>query len=113
MRKITQQAVEAFEAGRAFKSGNTQVRVCPTSSFFPGSPSVVFLELHGNVIAQRRIMDGRVLITSAGWETRTTKERLNGLRGVSIRQQDWNWYLNGKAWDGSWINPQTGKRPTT
>ena len=109
MRKITQQAVEAFESGRSFKSGNTQVRVIPQN----GGGSLVLLELHGNAIARHESWNGRTFITNAGWETRTTKERLNGLRDVSISQMNWDWYLNGEAWDGQWIDPQTGKRPTT
>jgi hypothetical protein len=34
----------------------------------------------------------------------TTKERLNGLTGISIQQVRGNWFLNGRAWDGEWIN---------
>ena len=109
MRKVTQQAVEAFESGRSFKSGNTQVRVLAQN----GGGSLVLLELHGNAIARHESWNGRTFITSAGWETRTTKERLNGLDGVSIFQDRGVWYLNGEAWDGKWIDPQTGKRPTT
>ena len=109
MRKITQQAVEAFEARRSFKSGNTKVRVLPQN----GDGSLVLLELHGNVIARHESWNGRTFITNSGWATRTTQERLNGLRDVSISQKNWDWYLNGKLWDGSWIDPQTGKRPTT
>ena len=113
MRKITQQAVDAFESGRSFKSGNTKVRVLTQSPFSPGGGSLVLLELHGNVIARHESWNGRTFITNSGWATRTTQERLNGLRDVSISQKNWDWYLNGKLWDGSWIDPQTGKRPTT
>ena len=107
MRKITQQAVEAFEAQRSFKSKNTQVRVIPQN----GGGSLILLELHGNTIARHESWNGKTFITNAGWFTVTTKERLNGLRDVSIRQMNWDWYLNGKEWNGDWINPQTGKRP--
>ena len=113
MRKITQQAVQAFQSSRPFKSGNTQVRVLTQAPFSPGSGSLVLLELHGNTIARHESWNGRTYVTDAGWDTRTTKERLNGLDGVSISQRRGVWYLNGKAWDGSWICPQTGKRPTT
>ena len=108
MRKITEQAVEAFEAQRSFKSGNTQVRIIPQNG---GDGSLILLELHGNTIARHESWNGQTFITSAGWFTVTTKERLNGLRDVSIRQSNWDWYLNGKAWNGEWINPKTGKRP--
>jgi hypothetical protein len=109
MRKITQQAVKAFQGSRPFKSGNTQVRVIGQD----GRGFLVLLELHSNTIARYESWNGRTYVTHAGWTTQTTKERLNGLDGVSISQHRGVWYLNGKAWDGSWIDPQTGKKPTT
>lgn len=90
MRKITKLAVNAFIAGRSFKSGNTEVTVENGQSC---------LKLHGNVIARYSDADG-LFITDAGWQTNTTKERLNGILGVNIQQKNWVWYLNGKKWDG-------------
>jgi hypothetical protein len=58
------------------------------------------LYLFGYAIAEWRGKD--LYITAAGWKTNTTKERLNGLPGVNIYQKDFEWYLNGKVWDGSW-----------
>ena len=109
MRKITQQSVQAFQGSRPFKSGNTRVRVIRQD----GGGSLVLFELHGNTIARHESWNGRTYVTDAGWDTRTTKERLNGLDGVSISQRRGVWYLNGNEWDGSWICPQTGKKPTT
>lgn len=95
MRKITKQAVAAFNAGRNWKSGKTAVRVIADT---------VGLYLCGNCIAVRGTVTGEVHITDAGWATATTKDRLNALDGVSISQKDFRWYLNGKLWDGSWVN---------
>lgn len=89
MRKITSQIVGAFNYRHAAKLANTEST---------GNA----LYLHGNKIAEWR-EDG-LWITNAGWSSNTTKERLNGLRGVSIYQKDYQWYLNGKKWDGSWVN---------
>lgn len=88
MRKITEDAVNAFMSGNKFSRSNTKV--------------IHFtLYLHGNLIAKK---DGVGLkITNAGWFTATTKERLNGLPNVNIVQRKGVWYLNGKEWDGSWI----------
>ena len=88
MRKVTQQAVAAFMNGYDFKSGNTMVQ--------DGK-----MYLHGNKIAEWR--DGELWITNAGWSSNTTKERLNGIPGVSIQQRDWRWYLNGYHWQRQWI----------
>ena len=109
MRKITQQAVRAFEAARPMKNGNTEVRVINQG----GGGTLVLLQLHGNVIARHETWSGRTYITDAGWDTNTTKERLNGLYGVSISQRKGVWYLNGNEWNGAWINPHTGEKPTT
>lgn len=95
MRKVTQQSVNAFYSGREFNNGNTSVKNHGTESY---------LHLHGNRIAVYEHTTGSLLITNAGWASNTTKERLNGLRGVSIYQKKGVWYLNGKQWDGSWVN---------
>jgi len=96
MRKITQQAVAAFNNAESFKSGNTKVIV---------KPNVTVLLLFNNEIAYRYNDPERTLsITNAGWESNTTKERLNGLDGVSIQQKAGIWYLNGKEWEGELID---------
>ena len=64
--------------------------------------------LHGNKIAEFQSLfpnDGNknINITLAGWNTNTTRERLNGLTGVSVNTKQGQAYLNGKAWDGEWI----------
>ena len=65
----------------------------------------VFMLLHGNAIAN--LDKGVLSIDSAGWKTNTTKERLNGLKGVSIHQKAGLWYLNGIVWCGklTTVNP--------
>lgn len=88
MRKTTRTAVNAFLAGNKITVSNTTT---DGQSLF----------LFGNKIAEKRT-DG-IYITNAGWKSATTKERLNGLPGVSINQDKGNWFLNGKPWDGKWI----------
>ena len=89
MKKITKDSVQAFESNRPFKRGNMEVRV---------SQSSTKLLLHGNCIAEK--IGQKLFISSCGWETVTTKERLNGLQGVDIVQKNFVWYLNGKKWSG-------------
>lgn len=68
MRKITENACNAFWNGRAFSEGNTTVSVGDTD---------IIMYLHGNAIAKR---SGDTLsINHCGWETSTTRERLNGV----------------------------------
>ena len=89
MRKVTSEIVKAFYAGDTVKIDNS-------------STIGKRLFLHGNQIAE--IKDGALWVTSAGWKSNTTKERLNGLNGVSINQKAGVWYLNGKPWGGEWVN---------
>lgn len=96
MRKITADAVRAFEQGKNFKRGNTRVLVTHN-----GEEYSVRLLLHGNLIAERT--SNGVFIQDGGWQSNTTKERLNGLSGVHIHQKDFIWYLNGEAWNGGLI----------
>jgi hypothetical protein len=92
MRKITKESVRAFIEGRKFNKGNMSVE---------DSYGIYKLKLHGNTIATIDEL-GVLSVSNAGWASNTTKERLNGIPGVSIYQKNWNWYLNGNEWDGSW-----------
>lgn len=101
-RQITIDAMNAFMNdsketdmhGVCFKRDNTIV------TLFAGCK---MLYLHNNRIAERNLETGEIKITNAGWQSNTTKERLNGIPGVSIVQRKGVWFLNGKEWDGSWI----------
>ncbi|MDB4461684.1 hypothetical protein N9043_01890 [bacterium] len=92
MRKITQAAVSAFYSDVNFKSGNTVVTA--------GVGLITEMKLHGNVIARKK--DGKVEINNCGWETNTTKERLNGLNGVKINAKNKIWFLNGDIMLEGW-----------
>ncbi len=88
MRLVTKLVTEAFLNHKAKSVSNT-------------STDGAALFLHGNRIAEWR--GDELWITNAGWQSTTTKERLNGLPGVSICQKAGVWYLNGAPWDGTWV----------
>lgn len=88
MRKISNSIAIAFSETGVKSVGNTKT----------GGTKIW---LHNNIIAEKRT-DG-LYITTCGWPTNTTKDRLNALPGVHIRQVDFQWILNGKAWNGEWI----------
>ena len=92
MRKITKESVNAFLMGKTFNKGNMSVTK---------EGETFRLKLHGNTIATIDEL-GVLSVSNAGWASNTTKERLNGLPGVSVNQKNWNWYLNGQEWDGGW-----------
>jgi|TARA_R110002020_G_C15900490_1_gene740933 hypothetical protein len=87
-RKITDQAVSAFYAGANLTKSNMFV-------------TQKQMYLHGNMIA--KIDNGDLFITTCGWNTPTTKERLNGLSGVRVNTKAYQLYLNGEPWNGDWI----------
>ena len=100
MRKITIEAVHAFYEFKKSKKGNTRVDIYEKPMAY-GTHRVAWLSLFGNNIAK---LDGDELtITTAGWNTVTTRGRLNGLRGVRVSTKKGILYLNGKEWDGGWV----------
>jgi imidazoleglycerol phosphate synthase glutamine amidotransferase subunit HisH len=94
MRKITQDAINAFYNLQPFARDNTMVQILNN-----GEPDLM---LHGHTIAT--MQDNQLFISSCGWNTTTTKERLNGLEGVRIYQKNYEWYLNGYKWEGNKVN---------
>jgi hypothetical protein len=92
MRQITKDSINAFYNAQPFNKANMQVVVLP---------NVTILKLHGNEIAYLYNDPEKTLsITNCGWESNTTKERLNALKGVNIVQRNFVWYLNGDEWNG-------------
>ena len=93
MRKITEQAANAFKDDRGSLSGNTQVRVIS---------GITEMLLHGHIIAKKE--DGNLWINLCGWNTTTTRERLNGLPNVSVRTKAGSVFLNGvEIPDDKWV----------
>lgn len=93
MRNITEQAINAFTKGKPFKKRNTEVRK---------EGDAVILLLYNNEIAK---IDGDgTWVTDAGWNTNTTRERLNGIAKVHVKSKKNQLTLNGYPWDGSWKN---------
>lgn len=111
MRQITEQAVSAFESGVDFKKSNMLVSTYkddyPLSADrfnINDGDKVAYMFLHGNLIAVNNLTKGEKYITNAGWFSKTTKERLNGITGVNINQTDGEWFLNGVKWNGEMTN---------
>lgn len=89
MRKITQTIKEAFENKQSKTVGNT----------FTDGQAVY---LHGNKIIERR--GKHIFATLSGWNTPTTRERLNGILNAGFHQKNFEAFLNDKPVDeNSWI----------
>jgi len=104
MRKISKEAAKAFESFQEFRQGNTVVKI------YDGK---VGMFLHGNLIAENAIGNGAYsmqhLTVASGYIklTKTTKTRLNALKGVRIYTKDGVDFLNDITWDGEAVNPQS------
>jgi hypothetical protein len=89
MRKIEQQMVNAIKNSVDFKLANTQVVSCT---------NVSDVYLHGNLIA--RIGETWMELFDGGWQSNTTKSRLNallqafGMEGEYVFQKNFQWFLN-------------------
>ena len=94
MRKIEQQMIDAIKSETDWKSGNTKV----INFFNDGHKCVVTsVFLHDNLIAE--VTDTDMTIFDGGWQTTTTKSRLNALcqefcvTGEGVFQKDFTWYV--------------------
>ena len=95
MNKTSRVAALALMNHRRYRAGNTTVDVDPEG--------VAHLRLFGNRIA-KHTPDGRVLITDAGWGTRTTQARLSEVLSyfdINLSRSG-GWHMNGKPWTGEW-----------
>ena len=96
MRQIEKDIVGAFIRGEDARKDNTESK---------GGT----LYLHGNAIAKH--FDGAILLSNAGWETRTTQSRLNAVLQLAGKEgrvytKDWSMHIerngNKEAMTSSW-----------
>ena len=83
MRTIEKKMIAAVNGRHSMKQNNTTVTV---------NNGVVLVRLHGNLIY--KVENGRAFFTLAGWNTTTTRSRLNAL-GVGVSQKNYLPYRNG------------------
>ena len=120
MRKIEAGMVMAVKAAiegngkRYWRNGNTEVEL----KHCPDLGQVVVVSLHGNVIAEfdvslAGVRECRGLrITDAGWQTVTTKSRLNALLACfsvdsagGLYQKQGKWFMGGVEFHGTdWLS---------
>ena len=86
MRKIDEQAARAFLLLKKLSSNNTKVEIgknCQTARII----------LFGHTIAKREVENAYFTIRTCGWNSVTTKSRLNALPNVHIKVIKGTWYL--------------------
>jgi hypothetical protein len=90
MRKIESQMLDAIHSNKCWKSANTEV--------FTNDNNASLVYLHGNHIAT--VTDNNVRIFDGGWQTNTTKSRLNVIINEfcdaltdGVFQKDYQWFI--------------------
>ena len=90
MRKIEKQMCAAVQANKDWQSANTSVHFDPETG-------VSVVRLHGNKIAE--VSDNDMTIFDGGWQSVTTKSRLNALcdyfciAGEGVFQKNYKWFV--------------------
>jgi len=98
MRKIERQMNNAIRTGRNFSSANTSVN-------HDSEGANVYL--HGNHIAT--VKDNSILLFDGGWQSNTTKSRLNALcyefsYGARVFQKNFEWFVGYKNLCEDFVN---------
>ena len=90
MRKIESQMCAAVQGNKDWQSSNTSVHFDPETG-------VSVVRLHGNKIAE--VSDNDMTIFDGGWQSKTTKSRLNALceyfccTGEGVFQKNYKWFV--------------------
>ena len=92
MRKIETEMNQAIRNGHAWSKDNTCITYDPTNNM----SAEVFL--HGNHIATYNYTLKELELYDGGWQSNTTKSRLNALcyefaTGFGVFQKNWNWFV--------------------
>ena len=103
MRKIEEQMNHAIRHRKNWAGSNTTVRCFR---------EVVEVFLHGNHIASLDTATNDLTLFDGGWQSNTTKSRLNALLdefvpSMGVFQKNWQWFLSDRL-TGSVIPFQSG-----
>ena len=98
MRKIERDMNTAIRYRRNMSKQNTSVRCFKNRD---GITTEMDVFLHGNHIASLDTATNKLTIKDGGWQSVTTKSRLNALLdefvpSAGIFQKDWVWYLSDR-----------------
>ena len=89
MRKIETQMNTAIRSRKDWQSGNTRVEITEDNQ--------AFVYLHNNKIAV--VNEENVQLFDGGWQSNTTKSRLNAIiedqimPAAGVFQKNWNWFV--------------------
>ena len=92
MRKIEREMNNAVRNKIAWSKGNTVTT-------FDNTIENCFVYLHGNHIATYNYANKELSLYDGGWQSNTTKSRLNALcnefaTGFGVFQKNWDWFVS-------------------
>ena len=92
MRKIEREMNNAVRNKIAWSKNNTLTT-------FDNTIENCFVYLHGNHIATYNYEDKELTLFDGGWQSNTTKSRLNALcyefaTGFTVFQKNWDWFVS-------------------
>lgn len=100
MKAIEQEMLDAVNAQREWRKGNTSTHVNKYDNY-------VIVRLYGKLIAV--ISPDEVDLRDGGWQSVTTKSRLNAIAShfglPLIHHKDKIWYIGDEVWTGSAVFP--------
>ena len=105
MRKIEEAMCAAVKERKYWKSGNTEVNVRIDTYGY----THVEVRLHGNMIWRYNEAEDMTEFTLAGWNTQTTRSRLNAL-GVGVATRSYAPFVDGmQIYSKEWYEIRNGK----
>lgn len=99
MRKIEQEMLKAIRSRKDWTNSNTSVSI--------ESADTVNVMLHGHKIAELDFQNNKMKISSCGWQSATTKSRLNVLlreySNKGISQKNYEWFIGDEDFEDNMI----------
>ena len=110
--------INSDKSGRVFSCGNTTVDVVHEGvKYTPSYERFIEVRLHDNLIARINMVGlPRITLSDCGYETATTKSRLNVLFDCftdecRVHQSQHIWYQGNDLWSGTVTVPFRHKHP--
>ena len=91
--RVILSASKAFDEDQPYENGPTEIKVFNT---------VTVYRYYGHSIAFK-YSNGAVYLANNRKFDYDVKQRLNSIKGVSLKAKAKKWYLNGKLWGGTLI----------
>lgn len=94
--------VKNYQQAKDFLAGKKSRRIAHNTWVELRDADTIALRYHATDVVTYKA-NGTVILTNGGWQTVTTKERLNAFSPVSVYQRKYEWFV-GRVEDGIFKN---------